>query len=146
MNEENTKKLFNRFDFFQPSEPITRSLMAFGFECGDGWFQLIWDLCEKIEEELKNIEIAPKEETKRLLRGQSLFNVVQVKEKFGTLRFYAHGGNDKIDELIRKAENKSAITCEKCGKEAKPVQKDGWYATLCTSCSKDDGFKPVRKN
>lgn len=58
----------------------------------------------------------------------------QVKEKFGTLRFYMTFETEVISKLIRKAEKKSAITCEKCGKKGK-LRDNGWLITLCNSCN-----------
>jgi hypothetical protein len=53
---------------------MRKTCMAWGFECGDGWYNLLIELCEKIE---------------CLTEGTSLQVVaVQVKEKFGGLRFY----------------------------------------------------------
>jgi hypothetical protein len=74
MNKSNTEKLFNRFSMFHPELPITESLMSFGFEVNDGWYDLIYELCNDLE----NIG---KEEKIDIL-------VLQVKEKFGGLRFY----------------------------------------------------------
>jgi len=147
MNKENTKKLFERFDFFYPETPITESLMAFGLTCADGWFQLVWDLCENIEKELQKEkkEIDIKEKTKRLLRGEHRFKVTQVKEKFGTLRFYVNGATDKIYNMISEAENKSYTTCEVCGADAKPVKRGGWYATLCTDCAEKKDYKLIKE-
>jgi len=114
MNKENDEKLFKRFKFFRPDLPITDSLMAFGFECGDGWFNLIWDLCEKIE------PLVDKD-----------FNVFQVKEKFGGLRFYVSSTTDEVFNLIEEAEGKSYKICEKCGKPSKVINKNGWLTTKC---------------
>lgn len=58
--------------------------------------------------------------------------VQQVKEKFGTLRFYC-GGTEAIDKYIHMAERLSAITCESCGKPGKAYDS-GWIRTLCDSC------------
>ncbi|RLD64344.1 MAG: hypothetical protein DRJ01_01115 [Bacteroidetes bacterium] len=118
MNKQNTEKLFERFNFFRPELPITESLMAFGFECGDGWFDIIWDLCEKIE------PLVDEE-----------FNVFQVKEKFGGLRFYVDGSSDIVYDLITEAEDKAEVTCEVCGKPGKS-RGGGWIRTLCDECNK----------
>ena len=59
------------------------------------------------------------------------FSVAQVKEKFGTLRYYTSGSNDKIRQLIHDAEERSAETCEVCGKPGKLIT-GGWLKTLCT--------------
>jgi hypothetical protein len=58
------------------------------------------------------------------------FEVVQVKEKFGELRFYIKGGNDAIRQRIGAAALESLETCEVCGK---PGQRRGtdWIRTLC---------------
>lgn len=134
MNRENTKKLLDKFEFFYPETGIQESLMSFGFECADGWFDLIWKLCENIEKELEKEE--PKEKTKHLLKGRGHFEVVQVKEKFGTLRFYSHGSTDKIHELIQEAENKSEVTCEGCGNPGERRNMNNWIKTLCSKCAK----------
>jgi hypothetical protein len=56
--------------------------------------------------------------------------VTQVKEKFGTLRFYYNGGDDIIDGMVRMAEGMSGCTCEECGKPG-GRRGGGWIVTLC---------------
>ena len=121
MNEKLQDKIFNDFpDLYQEKDlPMTQSCMCWGFECGDGWFDIIYQLSKKIS------EIDPK------CRAQ------QVKEKFGGLRFYISGGNEKIDELINLAEEESYKTCENCGSKENVSQTDGWIKTLCENCRKE---------
>ena len=55
---------------------------------------------------------------------------VQVKEKFGGLRFYVDGGDDVVYGMIQMAESLSTVTCEECGKPG--IQRSGgWIRTLC---------------
>ena len=63
-----------------------------------------------------------------LFRSQVV--VIQVKEKFGTLRFYYDGGDDHIHGLVRMAEAMSSVTCETCGVPGKQ-RSGGWIRTLC---------------
>ena len=56
--------------------------------------------------------------------------VAQVKEKFGTLRFYYDGGDDVIDGMVRIAESMSGVTCEDCG-DVGNRRDGGWIRTLC---------------
>ena len=65
--------------------------------------------------------------------------VCQVKEKFGSLRFYVDGGNDYTYGLISFAEGMSHIICEMCGNPG-TTEGPGWYKTLCVPCrsSKDE--------
>jgi hypothetical protein len=124
MTKELEKKLLERFNFFHPELSPINDLMCFGFEHGDGWFNIIWNLCEKIEKCLKRISLED-------------FRVVQVKEKYGTLRFYINYGTDEIYTLIDKAERKSGKICEICGKFGK-LNNLGWYKTRCKSCLKKE--------
>jgi hypothetical protein len=54
--------------------------MPDGFVHGVGWFEIVWRLCEDLEPLVVEAESAT---------GQA-FEVLQVKEKFGGLRFYAN--------------------------------------------------------
>ena len=56
--------------------------------------------------------------------------VSQVKEKFGSLRFYYSGGDEAIDGMVRIAEGMSGCTCEECGAVGKG-RSGGWIRTLC---------------
>jgi hypothetical protein len=100
--------------------PITESSMAFGFCVGPGWHPLIRELSHGIE---KIIRAFPLEE-------QQAIRVVQVKEKFGSLRFYMSFCVEEIEELITEAENKSAITCDVCGASGR-IRGTGWLSARC---------------
>jgi hypothetical protein len=54
----------------------------------------------------------------------------QVKEKFGTLRFYYRGGDDYISGLVSMAESMTSVTCEECGNTG-TASGSGWIRTLC---------------
>lgn len=57
----------------------------------------------------------------------------QVKEKFGTLRFYIGHGTDAMFARIDQAEQESARTCEGCGAPG-TARGGGWVKTLCDAC------------
>jgi hypothetical protein len=57
--------------------------------------------------------------------------VIQVKEKFGGLRFYINEGTDEIHQRIGQAELESMKTCEITGKLGKIRTDIGWHRTLC---------------
>jgi len=63
----------------------------------------------------------------------------QVKEKYGTLRFYYEGGDDFIDGLSQMAEAMSAVTCEVCGSPGKTLG-GGWIRTLCKTHAEEQGY------
>jgi len=59
------------------------------------------------------------------------FHVVQVKEKFGGLRFYVTPATHKIFDRIHEVEEESFHICEVCGKPGKLRNKIPWWQTLC---------------
>ena len=61
--------------------------------------------------------------------------VVQIKEKFGSLRFYCYNSSKELDQKIQEAEWESKKTCENCGKEGEQ-RNDGWIKVLCDDCEK----------
>lgn len=58
----------------------------------------------------------------------------QVKEKFGTLRIYYHGGDEYISGLVDMAQSISSVTCEQCGAPGES-RDGGWIRTLCEMCN-----------
>lgn len=132
--------------------PITENLMGFGFECGDGWFNIInslsFELChdwfraqheykvfsERVGQTYAGKFITPeivKQKKNALKRAEARVPLaVQVKEKFGTLRFYANNCTETHNKLINFAELMSAVTCEVCGSRGK-VREGGWLRCLC---------------
>jgi hypothetical protein len=71
------------------------------------------------------------------------YEIHQVKEKYGGLRYYC--SLDDLDEaiaIIRAAERRAEHTCEHCGIEGDMVTGDrvgqsGWYKTLCPPCREE---------
>jgi DNA replicative helicase MCM subunit Mcm2 (Cdc46/Mcm family) len=109
----------------------------FGFECGDGWFDLVWRLCEDLEKLENEIIEKMKIEDRAnslLLDEDGVIKVTQVKEKLGTLRFYLDSSNDQMEKRIAQAENESEVTCEKCGKPGKMRDDNHWYSVSCDKC------------
>lgn len=62
------------------------------------------------------------------------FQLDQVKEKFGGLRFYFSGGDDYIEGLVHLAECLSYKICEDCGTTHNVGTTKGWITTLCQDC------------
>ena len=62
------------------------------------------------------------------------YRIVQIKEKYGSLRWYDSGGNIEImREIIPKYEEESLHTCICCGKLATKISK-GWISPYCDKC------------
>lgn len=59
------------------------------------------------------------------------YYAVQVKQKYGELRFYMNHSTVEMDEAIEKAEEESRQTCERCGKEGELCDDRGWWTTVC---------------
>ena len=181
MNEKLDKQLCERFPklFVDRNGDMKSTAMCFGFEHGDGWFNIIHALCANIQwhidQSVEQNARAIKYETIRVAavagdftlfdedhigttpsyrekRLKEIINekprkipeivhqvtVTQVKEKYGTLRFYYSGGDEYIDGLVAMAESMSAATCEECGKPGR-TNSGGWLRTLCEEHAKARG-------
>lgn len=103
---ENLKPILDRID------------PTFGrfIDCDSGW----WPLIEKAHQEL--LAIDPD------------YRIYQIKEKFGTLRFYFAMSNPmfskQMNDIVAYYERRSASTCEVTGQPGVLMSKDGRYRTL----------------
>jgi hypothetical protein len=122
------KTIFDRWPlWFRNKGDIRISLMSWGFTCGDGWYDIIYRLCERIEPLVGALE------------NGFAFEIVQVKEKFGGLRVYVDAANEEIYTAIEAASELSIKTCEVCGNPGShEADATGWWKTLCASCQKTD--------
>lgn len=104
------------------ADPMTTA-MCWGFDCGDGWYNIIDALCRQIQGRIDWVN--RKEEAMQQVVAS------QVKEKYGTLRFYYDGGDDQIDGMVTMAEAMSARTCEVCGNVGTLDDSESWLSTRC---------------
>ena len=58
-------------------------------------------------------------------------HVLQVKEKFGGLRFYIGSADKEFFDAIDAAEEESYTICEECGQPGILREDLGWILTLC---------------
>lgn len=96
-----------------------------GFAIGAGWWPIIESLCANIQ---SHIDWQNKNHEKHPVVEQVV--VEQIKEKFGGLRFYYQGGDEKIQGMVRMAESWASTICEECGLPGKS-RNTGWIKTLC---------------
>lgn len=103
MTPELTERLFAEFpDLFRGRHlPITQNLMGFGFECEDGWYDLIHQLAAAITAHAAEVGLKPL--------------AMQVKQELGTLRFSVDKADAHIYALCAAAEQQSSTICEYCG-------------------------------
>lgn len=152
--------------------PMTETCMCWGLDCGDGWYNIIDQLCHNIQWHIDgtvkqresaveyNIMrqqakignwvpfdkyydfIQTEDQRKRYMdqlldsEGRKVPDLVpqvvaaQVKEKFGTLRFYYDGGDSVIEGMVYMAESMSGVTCEVCGAPG-TTGGSGYISTKC---------------
>ena len=116
-----------------------------GFECEDGWFEIIDQLSSACEAEIEALVVEGFDKSQWP-------RVSQIKEKFGSLRFRATGVvSAELQEKFSRAEVASLHTCEKCGVPGR-LRKQGGIHTYCDSCqrkhnaslsAKTNGFSAV---
>jgi hypothetical protein len=182
MKQELDEKLCAAYPklFVNRNADMRTTAMCWGFDCGDGWYNIINNLCGNIQhhidwtvrsaqidieynERLAKMKAGDFEDFERYSQAWSAdyreqvrermlaeeprkvrevcpqVTVDQVKEKFGTLRFYYTGGDDYISGLASMAESMSGCTCEECGAPGKRVG-GGWITTLCEKHAEERGI------
>lgn len=126
MLKEFDDRLVNTFPLLYKDRHADMSVtcMCWGFECSDGWYDILWRLSSRLEPLIEEwIAQNPGE-------ADSHPRAAQVKEKFGTLRFYMTHETPEMSALISAAEQETEITCEVCGRPGS-VRGTGWVTTLC---------------
>ena len=103
--------------FAQRHHPMRQTCMCWGFECGDGWYNLLDSLCSHLQFHIDH-------------NGDPQVEVTQVKEKFGSLRFYTTATNKRQDGIISFAEVLSGSICEECGNPG-TSNDSGWIKVRC---------------
>lgn len=108
----------------------------FGIECDDGWYDLLFKLCTWIQHHIDHSTMDGK--------SPNQVTALQIKEKYGALRFYTSGGDQMIQGAIDFAEYQSQFICELTGLPGELCcSETGWYKTLCTEKQNQMEFRPA---
>jgi len=114
-------------------EIIVRNILSFekifvGWEKGwktGSWYKHVWQNVKEYKRLQEPLDV-----------DSMQVRAVQVKEKFGGLRFYIHSADDEVFGMIEMAEMLSYVTCEVCGKHGSLHRRGHWLKTLCSKCAK----------
>lgn len=131
IQKEQNKKLIERYPFLS----IHKGEYEFTWldSMPDGWrncFGLL--MCEDILNTLTIFKIDPK-----------TYKILQIKEKYGSLRWYDNGCPNEVSDIIDKYEFLSKHTCIMCGKLGVPVY-GGWISPYCDDCAKKIYKEPLK--
>ena len=123
------KKLIEQYPFLLPQHSVsgTHSTDFESTVLDDmpaGWRTAFGgNLCKEIMEELVQNDCVDS------------YQVLQIKEKYGELRWYSQGGTERIHrEIVPKYEKMSRRICIHCGRPATLVSKS-WVAPWCNACA-----------
>lgn len=109
-------------------------------ECNDGWYDLINKMCDNIQRHIDH--------DKKYKNSIIPFNWSQIKEKFGCLRAYFYGGDDRIFGIVEMAESMSSSICEFSGEKGKLRYKklhnnqivNAWIKCLSDDVAEKEGY------
>ncbi len=116
-------KDYNDFDPYGENKPDSYDWTWLD-DMPDGWRIAFGEqMCDEIQKELERVDFVDE------------YRIVQVKEKYGGLRWYTGGVpvNSKLDDIARKYEFLSENTCIKCGQPATWLSA-GWISPYCNEC------------
>jgi hypothetical protein len=127
------KKLLKRYPFLWPSDwlgnPIQKRCYDYTWTWVDdmpiGWKKAFGKmLCEELRNELVKYH------------AMSSYKILQVKEKYGGLRWYDVGSVGNTTKIIDAYSHLSENICIVCGKPDVPMINDGWMSPWCFDCWK----------
>jgi len=104
---------------------MQETAMCWGFDCGDGWYDILDRLCATL------IELSKEAYPPHIPVAS------QVKEKYGGLRFYLVSGTRAQYDACATAELESEKTCEQCG-EPGEIRGRGWFYAACDAHNRED--------
>ena len=113
-------------EWFGQHSDYTKSLMGYGFQHGDGWYRLLAKTFERIEPEVARFN-------QELAAIGTQFEIVEVKEKFGSLRIIALPTTTEIICAFMDARYESLTICELCG--APGAFQTEYSQTRCADCA-----------
>ena len=137
--------------FQQKNLTMDKTCMCWGIECPEGWYDTVKDVCDKIEA------------INNTVGKDHHFEIqaIQVKEKFGTLRFYLNSypqenATDEemetarlfeeiCEDIVVRAEYLTESVCQVCGRpifEGNKVVSRGWIGYYCPECAEKKGVIP----
>jgi hypothetical protein len=122
INISSIKDNVDLYDRLKAMYPKTFKEIGY-IECDIGWSNILACLASTIEMHLGTL---PPELSEQIF-------VVQIKQKFGELRWYMSEETPVIRGAIDVIENLSRFTCEVCGNVAQRRNVKRWISTLCDS-------------
>jgi hypothetical protein len=119
MSPDKDKALCEKYPkiFANRGGDMRETCMSWGLACGDGWYGLLDRLCSLLQWDTDK-------------NGHPQVVAFQVKEKYGTLRFYTCGSDERQYGMISFAEHESGYICEVCGLPGE-INEAGWMYTRC---------------
>lgn len=122
--------------YIEETYPEIYGLDKYGLCVGDGWIPMI----NRLTDQLVSIIKLHNEETD----DECVIELVQIKEKFGGLRYYYSIDSEdtafksQIRDIVSVYEHASYFICEVCGAYGERSRCRGWYKTVCDEHRKVD--------
>ena len=135
---ENLQKITNKYPRILKDLDSDVLVMS---EIPEGWIDLVDNLCADLNNLME--EMDPENITNLV--------VLQVKEKFGSLRFYYHIDTEnnslyqRLKEAIHKAEVTSQTVCQFTGQHGELCMHNRWLMVLCEDKRIELGATKARK-
>jgi hypothetical protein len=130
MSEKENKELVEKYPWLMPKSALGYDDIDYDYswtlldQIPRGWRKAFGELiCADIQRELEAANLV------------DTYGISEIKEKFGELRWYDYGGNEKIDDIVMAYTVISRNVCVQCGKLDVHIFDNGWIQPLCKECA-----------
>jgi len=125
MNKQNTDTLYERFPhlYRERNAPLKNSKMAWGFQCEDGWYKILYDMSKRITKISNDTDHAAA--------------ITEIdRHEDGTLKIEIRNLSPSVDMVVTRAREQSRLTCEYCSYSPAHIRTNGRHTKGHITCGR----------
>jgi len=125
MNKQNTDTLYKRFPhlYRERNAPLKNSKMAWGFQCEDGWYKILYDMSKRITKISNDTDYTAA--------------IIEIgRHEDGTLKIEIRNPSPPVDTITMGAREQSRLTCEYCSYSPAHIRTSGRQTAGHVACGR----------
>jgi len=125
MDSQKTNELYEKFPhlYRERTAPLESSKMAWGFQCEDGWYKILYDMSKRI--------------TKISNDNDHAAAITEIsRHEDGTLKIVLRNPSPHVDTIVTGTREQSRLTCEYCSYSPAHIRSNGRQTKGHVTCGR----------